>query len=129
MYILVKIFYLHTIFDDIVLILYNDSKDNKGDIMTTTVGMRELARNSHILEGYDYVDVEDKKTHEYKGLFISPKYADDVKKMLNKKQAQEMKKKLDEVMRFSGSVEIEDRFNNLSYKEIRKKIAEEKYGE
>lgn len=29
--------------------------------MTITVGLRELGRNSNILEGYDYVDVEDKK--------------------------------------------------------------------
>jgi len=52
--------------------------------MTTTVGIRELSRNSKLLEQYDYVDVEDKKTHEYKGLFISPKYADEFKKYLEK---------------------------------------------
>ena len=50
--------------------------------MTMKVGMRELARNSNILDGYDYIEVEDKKTHEYKGLFISPKYADEFKSFL-----------------------------------------------
>ena len=38
--------------------------------MTTIVGMRDLARNANILDGYNYVEVKDKKTHEYKGLFI-----------------------------------------------------------
>ena len=44
--------------------------------VTMVLGMRELARNSNILGGYGYVDVEDKKTHEYKGLFVSPKHAE-----------------------------------------------------
>ena len=30
------------------------------------IGIRDLVRNSNILDGYDYVEVEDKKTHEYK---------------------------------------------------------------
>ena len=97
--------------------------------MTMTVGMRELSRNSKLLEQYDYVDVEDKKTHEYKGLFISPKYADEFKKYLEKKISKTMQKKLDEIEKFAGSIEIEERFKDLSYKEMRQKIAEEKYGE
>ena len=47
--------------------------------MTMKVEMRELARNSNILDGYDYVEVEDKKTHQFKGLFVSPKYAEEFK--------------------------------------------------
>ena len=97
--------------------------------MTTTVGIRELSRNSKLLEQYDYVDVEDKKTHEYKGLFISPKYADEFKKYLDKKISKTIQEKLDEIEKFSGSLELEDRFKDLSYKEIKQKIAEEKYGE
>ena len=45
--------------------------------MTTTVGIRDLARNSKILEQHDYVDVVDKRTNIYRGLFVSPRYADD----------------------------------------------------
>ena len=97
--------------------------------MTTTIGMRELSRNANILDGYDYVDVEDKKTHEYKGLFISPKYADEFKKLLEKKISKTMQEKLDEIEKFAGSIEIDERFKDLSYKEMRQKIAEEKYGE
>jgi len=96
--------------------------------MTMTVGMRELVRNSNILDGYDYVDVEDKKTHKYKGLFVSPKYADEFKKFLEEKKAAEIQEQIDEVEKFAGSIEIEDRFKDLSYKEIREKIAKEKYG-
>ena len=97
--------------------------------MTRTIGLRELSRNTKILDKYDYVDIEDKKTHEYKGLFISPKYADEFKKLLKKKISQEIQEQLDEIDRFAGSVSIEERFKNLSYKEVRQKIAEEKYGE
>ena len=53
--------------------------------MTTKIGMRELSRNSNILDGYDYVEIEDKKTHEFKGLYVSAKYADDFKKFLDLK--------------------------------------------
>lgn len=35
--------------------------------MTTKIGIRELARNSNMLDGYDYVDVEDKKLMNIKG--------------------------------------------------------------
>ena len=97
--------------------------------MTTTIGLRELSRNSNILDGYDYVDVKDKKTHEYKGLFISPKYANEFKRLLEKKISQEVQEQLDEIDRFSGHGKIYERFNNLTSREIREKIAKEKYGQ
>ncbi len=96
--------------------------------MTMVVGMRELARNSNILDGYDYVDVEDKKTHKYKGLFVSPKYADEFKRFLEDKIADNLQEQLNEIERFSGSIEIEERFVNLTDKEIKEKIGQEKYG-
>jgi hypothetical protein len=70
--------------------------------MTAVVGMRELSRNTKLLEQYDYVDVEDKKTHEYKGLFISPKYADEFKKLLEKKILSAKQNELNELMKFVG---------------------------
>jgi hypothetical protein len=97
--------------------------------MTTTVGIRELSRNSKLLEQYDYVDVEDKKTHEYKGLFISPKYADEFKKYLNKKITQEKIERIDKLMHFVGKGSIKEEFKHLSSREIREKVAKEKYGE
>ncbi len=96
--------------------------------MTIKVGMRELARNSNILDGYDYVEVEDKKTHEYKGLFISPKYADEFKAFLEDKISKEQQLKLDRLMEYVGKGEVHERFNNLTSSQIREKVAKEKYG-
>jgi len=96
--------------------------------MTMTVGMRDLARNSNILDGYDYVDVEDKKTHEYKGLFISPKYADEFKSYLDNKISKQQQEKLDRIMKYAGKGEVLERFNNLTSSQIREKVAIEKYG-
>ena len=47
--------------------------------MTTIVGIRDLARNINLLSDYEYVDIEDKKIHEYKGLFFSQNYAKEFK--------------------------------------------------
>ena len=96
--------------------------------MTTTVGMRELSRNLNILDGYDYVDVEDKKTHEYKGLFVSPKYADEFKTFLEDKVSKQKQEKLDRLMKFAGTCTIHKRFNNLTSSQIKEKVAKEKYG-
>ena len=85
--------------------------------MTTTVGMRDLVRNSNILQDYDYVDIEDKKTHEYKGLLIAPRYADEVKKLLEQKILDEKQKELDEIMKFSGIAD--DDSENMTAKEMR----------
>jgi len=95
--------------------------------MTIKVGIRELARNSNILDSYDYVEVEDKKTHEYKGLFISPKYADEFKRFLDDKISKEHQLKLDRLMKYAGKGEIYKRFNNLTSSQISEKVAKEKY--
>ena len=96
--------------------------------MTTTVGIRELTRDLKLLEQYDYVDVEDKKTHEYKGLFISPKYAEEFKKYLEEKISREKQEKIDNLMKFAGKGSIKPEFDNLTSREIREKVAREKYG-
>lgn len=96
--------------------------------MTMVVGMRELARNSNILDGYDYVDVEDKKTHEYKGLFISPKHADEFKAFLEDKVNNEKQEKIDRLMKYAGTCAIHERFNDLTSSQIKEKVAREKYG-
>lgn len=96
--------------------------------MTMKVGMREMARNSNILDGYDYVEVVDKKTHEYKGLFISPKYADEFKSFLEKKISADIQEQLDEIEKFAGKGEVHERFNNLTSSQLKEKVAREKYG-
>ncbi len=92
------------------------------------VGMRELARNSNILDGYDYVEVEDKKTHEYKGLFVSPKYAQEFKAFLDDKISAEIQEQLDEVKRFAGTMECEDRYKGLEGKELMIEVSKAKCG-
>ena len=97
--------------------------------MTTTMSIRELTRNGKYFEEYDYIDIEDRKSHEYKGVFVSAKYAEEVKRFLEKKLLKEKQEKLDRIMKFAGSVEMEERFKEKSAKEIREMIAREKYGE
>ena len=92
--------------------------------MTKRVGIREVTRNFSILDEYDYVDIEDKKTHEYKGMFISSKYAKEFKKFLDEKKQE----KLDRLRKFAGKGEIYKRFDGLTGMQIREKIAKEKYG-
>jgi len=84
--------------------------------VTIKVGIRELARNSNILAEHDYIDVEDKKTHEYKGVFVSAIYADEIKAFLDKKIIVEKKRKLDAIMRFSGVAEGE--YGEMSVQEL-----------
>jgi len=85
--------------------------------MTTTIGVRDISRNINMLQNYDYLDIEDKKTKEYKGLLISAKYADEIKEFLKKKLQQERQKELDEIMQFTGIFDGETK--NISSKEIK----------
>ena len=93
-----------------------------------TIGIRELARNSNILDSYDYVDVEDKKTHEYKGLFVSPKYAEKFKKLLEEDIKKEQQLKIDRLSPFIGTIESESRYNGLEGKELMIEVAKAKCG-
>ena len=70
--------------------------------MNTNMSIRDLTRNGKMLADYDYIDIEDKKSKEYKGVFISKKYAKEVKAFLNKKLAAEKKQRLDNSLAFSG---------------------------
>lgn len=97
--------------------------------MTPTISIRDLSRGIKAFEHYDFVRIEDKKTKENKGLIISSQYAKQVEEIISKLVRQKEQQKLDDIMQFAGSFEMEDRFKDLSYKEIRKKIAQEKYGE
>jgi len=70
--------------------------------MTTTMSIRELTRSGKKLAQYDYIDIEDRKSHEYKGVLISAKYSDMVKDFLKKQVEREKQKRLDEIMQFAG---------------------------
>ncbi|OQY16145.1 MAG: hypothetical protein B6I36_10840 [Desulfobacteraceae bacterium 4572_35.1] len=84
--------------------------------MTITVGIRDLIRDSSILDNHDYVDIEDKRSHTYKGLFVAPKYAQELKAYLDEKIKAEKSSVLHEVMQFAGSAGGE--FNNNSIQEL-----------
>lgn len=103
--------------------------DDKGYKMTTTMSIRELTRNGSMFGEYDYIDIEDRKSHEYKGVFISAQYADDVKKFLEKKLAKQKQEKLDRIMKFAGKGSIDKRFENLTASVIKEKKAKEQYGQ
>lgn len=71
--------------------------------MTTTLSIRELTRNGAILGDYDYVDIEDRKSHLYKGVFVPERHAKLVKDYLDSKILQEKQQKLANLMRFAGA--------------------------
>ena len=91
--------------------------------MTTTMSIRELTRSGKKLAQYDYIDIEDRKSHEYKGVLISAKYSDMVKDFLKKQVEREKQKRLDEIMQFAGI--LSGATEGMSAQEIKaKKIGE-----
>ena len=91
------------------------------------MSIRELTRNGSMFGKYDYIDIEDRKSNEYKGVFISAQYADEVKNFLEKKLAKVKQEKLDKIMKFAGKGCIHQRFENLTASEIRESKAKEQY--
>lgn len=90
--------------------------------MTTTMSIRDLTRNGNMFADYDYIDIEDKKSNEYKGVFISSKYAEMVKEFLEREISKEKQAKLDEIMQFAGIMDGET--ENLSMQELKTKKEE-----
>ncbi len=87
--------------------------------MVTTMSIRDLTRSSSSLFKYDYVEVENQKSKTYQGIFIPYKYAKEIKKILDKKIADEKRKKINKLNQFSGilSGEIgEDRVGDIKSK-------------
>lgn len=70
--------------------------------MTKSMSVRDLTRSGSTLFDYDYIDIEDKKANEYKGVFVPRQYADDVKKFLDEKLQRERNNRLNAIMKFSG---------------------------
>jgi len=81
------------------------------------MSIRELTRNGSMFGQYDYINIEDKKSNEYKGVFISSKYADIVKDFLKKEIIKQKKKKLNDIMQFAGIMDGDT--NNLSMQELK----------
>ena len=104
--------------------------DDIGVKMTKTImSIRELTRNGNMFNKYDYIDIEDKKSKDYKGVFVSAKYANLVKKFLEEQILKEKQNKLNKLMKFAGTIEVDDDFKTKDAKEIRRMMAEDKYSE
>lgn len=89
--------------------------------MSITVSIRDLVRNSSIIENYDYVKVVDKRKNEIKGIFLSPKCAKEFQKFLKEKK----QKEIDEFMQFVGMVNGE--FEDMKVQDIKTKKKEKYY--
>jgi hypothetical protein len=85
--------------------------------MNTNMSIRDLTRNGKKLSKFDYIDIEDKKSKEYKGVFVSKKYAKEVKAYLNKMLAKERKDHLEKLMEFAGIADGDT--NNKSIQELK----------
>ena len=83
----------------LVVYIYMTTKDKPA---ATTLSIRDFTRSGKILQDYDYIDIEDRKSHQYKGVFVSGVWAEDVKNFLNKKIESERQKKTEKLMGFAG---------------------------
>ncbi len=70
--------------------------------MKKTLSIRELTRSGKILLNYDYIDIEDKKSHRYKGVFVPKQYADEVKQFIEEKLLKEKNEKKKILMEYAG---------------------------
>ena len=70
--------------------------------MTTTLSIRELTRSGKILLDYDYIEIEDKKSHQYKGLFVPDRYAEEVKELIDKKSLLFKEKQKALLLKYAG---------------------------
>ncbi len=84
------------------------------------IGIRELVKDTSILNKYDYIKIEDKKSHKLKGIFISNKYAKEVEEFLKNKEKKEIQEKLEALNSFAGSGT--GLFSNLTIQKIKANI-------
>ena len=95
--------------------------------MTKRLGVREIVRNFSMLEDYDFVEIEDKKTHKLKGAFISSRLLGDVKEIIEKKEKERKQKRLDDIMQFVGIVDGD--FGDMTAQDIKAKMRKKYYDE
>ncbi len=81
--------------------------------MTEKIGIRDVMRNFKILEKYDMVEIDE----QLKGLFISERWAKELKDSIEKLIEKKKQEDVDAIMKFSGIADGDTK--NLSAKEIR----------
>ncbi len=89
--------------------------------MTTSMSIRDLTRSGPVLMDYDYIDIEDKKSNEYKGVFV-PKYlAAEVKEFIETKLKEQKEQKRQSILKFAGIAKGDTK--GIGVKEIKAMIA------
>ena len=71
---------------------------------TTQMSIRELSQSLSSLSDFDITEIFDKKRNKFKGIFVSPAHAKEVKAFLEKKIKKEKQAKIDGLMQFSGII-------------------------
>ncbi|GAB6091087.1 hypothetical protein [Spirochaeta dissipatitropha] len=87
--------------------------------MTTTFSIRELTRSGSVLSDYDYIEIEDRKSHEYKGVFVPQRYAEEVKQFLHEKIKKDQERRKSQLLQFAGVVNGD--FADHSLQELKQK--------
>ncbi len=62
---------------------------------TIKIGISDLVRNPKQLQGYDFVEIEDKKTHRIRGVYLSEAMAKEFRRYLEEKRQEKIDKKLE----------------------------------
>ena len=88
------------------------------------VGVREFTKNFSKYQNIEMVEIVDKKTDEVKGVFISPEAAEKVKEILSQRK----KEKIEGILKFAGTMEMDDKFKDLTKEELKLEIAKLKNG-
>ena len=82
--------------------------------MVTSMSIRELTRSGKELSKYDYVDIEDKKSNTYKGVFVPLAHAAKIKEYLNGLLDQEKAYKKQKILEFAGIMNGETENKKIS---------------
>ncbi len=92
------------------------------------IGVREFTRDFNKLQKFDIIEVIDKKTNSLKGIYLSAKEAQKFKELLKQEKKRRKKEKVAKIMRYAGTMRVDDTFKNIPKEEIKAKIAKLKAG-
>lgn len=81
--------------------------------MHTTMSIRDLGRSGPRLQEFDYIDLEDKKSHEPKGVFIPERYAAEVRNYMEEKLKARGEARVASVMAFAGMLDGETKGQSI----------------
>jgi len=85
-----------------------------------TVSISEIQRNLHKLDGFDIIEVVDKKRNQVKGYFLDKKYHNIIEALIKEQEAEKNRKL--EALKALGSYAL----GGLDIKEIKASMYEDK---